>query len=684
MNPYFDEERADMLEELADLARAEGDEEAELLALEEMAKMEDSVNAIIKEKNPSFFSKVGESVSDGLNAYGNIALEGMAAINRGAAKTADFFLTTPYNTMAELTSSGNNKLPTIESLIAPATKGSFLEDGVVKDVVQAGGEVIPQSLAIGSALRSAASRLPAVVSPGESTATGSLRTLGSSTAAQDIGYGAASGAGAALGEEVGGAPGAIIGSIAAPAGIAATLSAPAKIRSILTGGDPNVVQRNIDDFASFSEAPTAGMATGSRGLQGTENVSGKAPFGGPLASKAEKLAEKMRNRLINIANDIGPTTGAEDAGLVISKGIMGKGGFLDAFRLKSSALWNKFDTLVDPDQQVFPQKTYDELDSLVRNSSLASLLNNDKLVAMKTILDNPQNISYRDIRDLRSSVGREIANNELTSPIPRAQLKNIYGALSEDIKDIANSVPGGLDAFKRANNFTRSGHQRIDDYLEKIVTKVDPDKIFAAVSKGGEGTKRINAFKRSLKPEEWEVVVSNVVNKLGRSTPGQQNAVGEEAAGDAFSIAKFVTDWEKLGPAKNALFSGSPKINQYREDLNKIARAASTIKESAKTASNDSGTAQQLARYAAGTGIISGAVTQDPRILALTASAMAANNGIARLMTSPKFVSWLAKSQAIPASRSSAAIGSLAGLADQASADEAASIQQLVEELESQ
>ena len=225
---------------------------------------------------------------------------------------------------------------------------------------------------------------------------------------------------------------------------------------------------------------------------------------------------------------------------------------------------------------------------------------------------------------------------------------------------------------------TRTGHDRIDDYLERIATKVDTDKIFNAVAKGGEGTKTINAVKRSLKPEEWDVVASNVIRRMGRANSGTQNAEG-----DVFSIDKFVTDWDKLGPAKKALFSGSDNLNSYYDDLSKIARVASTVKSAGKQAANYSGTAQMASRIAAGAGLAGGVATLDPVVLSVVGSSIAMNNAGARLMTNPKFVKWLAQSSRIPAENAAAAIGSLVSVANQSSADDAAIIQQLAEELES-
>lgn len=616
-----------------------------------------------------------------LRTVADAALEGMAAVNRGAAGILDF-AASPVNAALELAGS-DARIPSAVAALSPATTGNFMQEGLGRDVVRAAGEAVPSAIAVGGAIRAAANQLPAMASGAESVGAGVLRQLSQSTPAVDAGYSALSGAGSAVGQEYGGDTGAAIGSIAAPLTASAVVNAPSIFRTFFNSGNPSVVARNIDDFASFGETPSAGMATGNKSIQATENVASKAIGGAPLARKSDQIAEAMRNRINEIADDISTKQGAETAGLEIQKGITGRGGFLDRFRTKSSALWKDFDSKVNPEKTVSPSNTMEALDRLVRGGDVGQLLDNPKLGQMRQVLSDSKGLTYRDIRDLRSSIGQKIANNELISDIPRAELKQIYGALSEDIKAVAEaSGDDAIQAFRRANTFTRVGHNRVDDYLERIVNKVEPEKVFQAITKGGEGTKTINAFKRSLKPDEWEVVVSNVVRRLGRATSGQQNAVGDEAVGDAFSINKFVTDWDKLGPAKKALFSGSEKIDRYAEDLNRIARAASTVKESGKAAANASGTAQAGSRIAAGTGLASGVALAEPSILAVTGASIAMNNFGSRLMSNPRFVSWLAKSAKIPSSNASSAISQLVNVAKESSADDAAAIQQLAEELE--
>lgn len=643
------------------------------------AQKQFSAQPAVPQEEPSIAQSIDRAILD--NPIGRTIAEGASAVNRGATKLADFLTTTPINSALELAGS-DSRVPTITEALSPATTGNFMEAGVPRDIVRAAGEAIPGGVAVGSLLRGSAQSLgPAALSAGEGVLPGTLRQLSNSTASQDAVFSGLSGAGGALGQDVGGDVGGAIGAIAAPVAPVALASMGSSLVKKMFGGAG--AGRVIDDFASFGEVPTVGMASGKKGLQGAENISASAIGGAPLARKSDAIAESMQKRLTQIADDISKKEGAEQAGLEIQKGITGKNGFIDRFRSTSSVLWNKSDSLIDGSLPVTLDNTKTKLHQLVRGGEIGQILDNPKLSQLKSVLDGTETVDYQILRDIRSSIGQKLGSNDLLSDIPRAELKQIYGALSQDIKVLAQeSSPQALQAFNRANKYTSAGHDRVDDYLQRISNKVNPDEVFGAIAKGGEGTKSINVIKKSLKPEEWEVVASNVVRRLGKASPGQQNAVGDDALGDAFSVDKFVTDWNKLGPARKAIFSGSDKIESYGDDLAKIARAASVVKDAGKVSRNASGTAQAASKLAAGTGLATGILTTNPTLLAATAGSVAMNNAGARLMSNPAFVKWLAQSAKIPTSRSASAIGQLVGAANQSSADDAAIIQSLAEELE--
>lgn len=621
------------------------------------------------------------------NVYKDVANEAALGFTRGAVGVVDALgsvARAPVNAALRI-AGADYQMPSLRESLSNTSstlEGQHMESGLPQRIVSSAGELIPSSIAVGSAVRQAAASVPQIAQTANNMLPAIARQLGTTTAKGDAFYGAASGVGTELGREVGGGSGALVGSVVAPMAPALVAQASGSaLRKLFGPSNLESAKNIIDDFASFGSTPTVGMMSGKQSIQGAENVSAPAMGGSPLRKASEKIAQNMQAKLSNIADNISTKEGAETAGLAVQKGINGKGGFIDKFRQNNAVLWNKSDSLIDQTIPVDLANTKAKLSQLVQGGNMGSILDNPKLSQIKDALDNSATVDYETVRKLRSSIGQKLAGNDLVSDIPKAELKQIYGALSQDIEVLAQrSSPEALKAFERANSYTSAGHTRIDDYLQRISNKVNPDQVFKDIAKGGEGVKAILTVKKSIPTEDWEVVASNVVRRLGRATSGTQNAVGEDALGDAFSINKFVTDWDKLGPARKAIFSGSEKLDRYSNDLNKIARAASVVKESRAPAANASGSAQAASRYAAGSAAVGSLVTGNVTPILIASSGVAFNRAGARLMTNPKFVAMMAERGGKPVTKGF--ITSLVGLAKESSAQEAADIYEFAKELE--
>lgn len=414
---------------------------------------------------------------------------------------------------------------------------------------------------------------------------------------------------------------------------------PKTLKYALRGGEESrqKLAASLADFAEMGDVPTAGTA-GARTI-GIENQFSKLFGGNPLRQAFKTTQDRMQKRLTEIADDISPVRGEVEAGRTIEQGIRGDGGFINRFTDKSEQLWERFNRTIG-NQQVNLSRTSNVLDDVVSTTKVGEVLNNPLLVRVKGALDDSNGVvAFEEAKALRSEIGRRIADGQLISDIPRSQLKRIYGALSNDLEQLAaNTGQDASRAFKRANNFTRSGHNRIDAFVQRTVKKDDLNKVFDAMARGGEGVQALNAMKRSLKPNEWEAVASNVIRRLGKSTPGQQ-----DAAGEAFSVNKFLTDWNKLGPGKKVLFSGSRTLNDYSKNLDKIARSAQAVKEGAKEMANPSGTAQSVQNMGAMATAAAGIATGNFVPVTAVMAGIASINGASRLMSSPAFVKWLAQ-----------------------------------------
>ncbi len=602
---------------------------------------------------------ISESLRESPTA--RVGAEAGAGIGRTLSSTFDSLVTGPANEVLKLTGASEdqlfegvqNYLNRTVGMDQPFMKGEGAE-GVLRDyVVKPASEIAPAAAGGGMIARGIAGQVPAATAMAPTTTTqGVIQSLGSSTAAQDVGYGALSGAGGEIGEQVGGTPGKIIGSVVAPMA-PALVAGSAKRLFTGVGQERQKFVSNVDDyFSAGAEKPSVGQLKESQTVQQLEKVLGSVPSGGPFRRAFDQTSRGIKNRLTNIADDISKTVGEEEAGQAIKRGLGGKGGFVDRFTARSGKLWDAVDNGIGLDTNVSINNVKQTLDDVVRDNALTDKVNNPILRELKQSVQDIDSIDYKSLADFRSLIGRKLGNIELVSDIPKADLKRVYGAITEDIgiaasqavkKDSSGRAVASIGDkvaadFARANKYTSSGHKRINDFLASVNKKVNMDDVFNAVTRGSEGVKKINSFKRSLTKSEWDVVASNMIRKLGKPPPGSRSADELQNFPDEFSIAQFVTDWNKLGKVKSAAFSGSDKLNTYRNDLDKIAAVAGKLKLAGKEGANPSGTGQSVATLAAGASVF----TRDPTVIGSVIGLMGANNIGARLMTNPKFVRWLA------------------------------------------
>ena len=174
---------------------------------------------------------------------------------------------------------------------------------------------------------------------------------------------------------------------------------------------------------------------------------------------------------------------------------------------------------------------------------------------------------------------------------------------------------------------------------EQVFAKLDA----MAGSKGDAA--RFQATLAKLSPEEANSVRSTFIHLAGRALPGSQNAEG-----DAFSIARWLTRWNTMtDDAKRALFGGG----ELRAAMNDLAKVAENVKSSEKLAGhsntgaiNDFSNAT-VGLYGAVSGLLAGVGSGH---FGLGAVAFAAGAGpaayqriTAEMLTSPRLLRWLTR-----------------------------------------
>lgn len=527
--------------------------------------------------------------------------------------------------------------------------------------------------------------------------------------------------------EEGGGPGAQMAAGVAGAALPAVPAlAAAATRAAMRGGEAGR-QRVAQNIKTFEEAgagtPTVGQATESRANRAVESVLAKTPgAAGRMASKAQAESLALGGKVEDMARSLAGRTGAAPAGRAIKGGLEH---FVDDFKAASGRLYDALDNHIPGTTQVQATNTLAKLKQLTapikgaeRTSALIktprigdvaealsadaaaqpakvipgtpvgakgphgvplppSLLGPDGNPLPTIIPGKNGGIPYEALKQLRSAVGEKIANPSLTDDISTAQWKQLYGALSRDMAEAARGAgPKAEAAFVRANNFHRAGMQRIEDVLQPIVAKGDPEDIFqAAISGTKEGATTISGVMKSLQPESRKVVAATMLRRLGVATPGKQNELGE-----VFSSETFLTNWNRISPdSKRVLFSSLPE--QMRLDLDKIAKVAANIREGSQVFANPSGTAPAAAGYMTAGGFVISLLTGQVGTAASIAGGVGAANLGARVMTSPKVVRWLAESTRKPVEQLPAQLNQLFQQSLYMNGDERKEVRQFVKDV---
>jgi len=144
--------------------------------------------------------------------------------------------------------------------------------------------------------------------------------------------------------------------------------------------------------------------------------------------------------------------------------------------------------------------------------------------------------------------------------------------------------------------------------------------------------------------DNYKILVSNILERLGRMQPAQTFAGDTVMTAGRFSSETFLTNFSKLSEkAKDSLFRNAPFGKEFQKNLQQVLNISDNIRASGKTFANPSGTADRLV----GQGLIFGggatAFTGNPAFILSVPLVIGSARVTAGLMTNPKFIGWLAQ-----------------------------------------
>lgn len=475
----------------------------------------------------------------------------------------------------------------------------------------------------------------------------------------------------------------------------AAMAAAATARGVMRGGEQGrrEMQARMEDFERAGVEPSVGMATGNRRTQAVESALSRVPgSAGVMARKGEQINEQLGETANALRDRISGNYGPVAAGDAIKQGV-------SQYRDRQQEIYGRMNDRAMgkiPDDMRFPadamlSRGQETLAAIPGAPNVSRVINaplgftQDTLGALRSDVAGkpPQQVPSRilqqngqpfmgetpgtpgglpieALRGLKSRVGQlAYAQNPLMADANTGAMKSLYGGAKQDLltagaladaERVSRGMqPGALREMQRADRFYSQTQTILEKTLAPLYKAADPasEKGYYRLESDfrASGKQALRAM-ASLPLDVRKTVTATAVDRLGRATPGQQNAEGS-----AFSPQTFLTNYNKLAPeGKAALFGTIPQGPYVKGKLDAIAKSAEMIRDSGKVFANPSGTAQAVNLTGAGIGALSGAVglvTGNAAIGAATLGgvlgSMALTNWGGRLMTSPKFVTWLSQ-----------------------------------------
>lgn len=454
-------------------------------------------------------------------------------------------------------------------------------------------------------------------------------------------YGAAYGSGSAegnigdrlTGAAIGGAVGAVTGGLVG------------KGQNALVGRGAATTARQTERNALLQDFKDQGVTAlpanvGGAPTRVATSGAGQAFFSsGSIRNALEQQTDEFGGAIANNAAKAGSVLPADEAGMLARTA--GER-FSKETSQRGSRLYERaFEEAGDV--KITPQSAIAEIDA-----KIARLSQSPDPAAAKLVKDLEtfkgklaKGVSVVGLRDARTRLSQGVYDGGLRSSADQQVYRDVLGKVSDDIERGLRDAGKDRSAnmFRTADKYWSERVDYIDSVLEPIISKSrSGEDILASVESMATGKKggvdRLRGLMRSLSDEERGNVQATIIDRLGKANKGQQNAEG-----DAFSAATFLTNWNGMSQKGKAAMFGNSEL---RQSLDQIARVAGSMKDASKytNTSNTAGALGWQVGVSAGT---AGLTNLPTAILAAGGQYLTG-----KLLASPKFAAWLARAPRNP------------------------------------
>jgi hypothetical protein len=355
--------------------------------------------------------------------------------------------------------------------------------------------------------------------------------------------------------------------------------------------------------------------------------SAKMPGGGPMLEATGNAVRQTGEAVERGASLAGGVADAQSAGSGFKTAI--NDSFKPAIKATVGRAYDEVERLTNPNVTTPLSSTQGTIADIVARRQASGEDAAGK--AVETALGGatrPGGLTFQGVKDLRTRVGEMLDTSTFPEGMSQAELRRIYGSLTDDLKTAAMNAGGrpAVDALEAANTLN-ANVARWKEQLGKVLGSdrsgeaVTAAIIRAASEKGGDA-RALLAARSAVPAPVWQDMAATAVGRLGLDRKGE------------FSPAIFLNDYAALSDRGKQLLFGSIGSGDLIGHLDDIARVSQKFVDAGKLA-NTSGTAGHSALYTAlgGAGVGLAHASFIEPITAL--SSIVGNNVLARALAKP-------------------------------------------------
>lgn len=566
-----------------------------------------------------------------LSAIGEGLAQGTGDIVQTVGDTVGMFTRPISLLMAETLGYDSRQLPTFGTQLREGVGLPQSPEGIVRTVNQFGtGALTGSTIARGVA---------SIANPGTLQ---SVAQIIGRTPIRDTVAGVTAGAGSSIGQELGGTAGQIVGTLAG--GIGGYAGANAAMRAAAPRA-PNALaqaagRQNVDLLPADTGGPIARAVT-----TGTK----ASPLSvSPVVEAAESQQRQFGEAVRRTAAAQGEVVNTQVAGESVRKGAKE---YIKEATARGNRLYERAFAQAKGVTAIKPQATVAAAQSELARLKANPAASPGAVAELEGFISNIQSgVSIQGLRDARTLLSQGVYDGKLRGAPEQAMWKNILGNVSSDIEAGLRSAgrDQAADTFRAADKLWAERIEVIDQALAPIIGKdglKSGEEVLAAVESMTQGKQggnmRLGRLLSSLPEAEAGKVRATLVDRLGRAKPGAQDAQGE-----TFSPATFLTNWNKMTPqAKVSLYPDK----SMRDALNDLAVIAEGTKrgQSMTNTSNTGVAVNSADQIRMGANLAVGGATAVASLPLAIVSGLAVY-GTGKLMASPGFARLLARTAKMP------------------------------------